>query len=180
MRHERRPRRRPANSASDQPHRPRDRGLRPRANRDCGNRERHKSKPLHPDIGNSKCNFELAYISAIAWTAYPDAPVNTRSCARRREVSAKPPAISTPRPGSPGASAGNLTPQESSMNVVRILTRPCPSSAQPPFLTPAIDSAIFRTSEHYAPESAKLADIGLGQPGPLFICVLPGRQSSCI
>ena len=56
---------------------------------------------------------------------------------------------------------------------------PCPDGARPAFLTPSIDSAIFHTSEHYAPGSAKPAGIGLGQPGPMFVCGGPRRQSSC-
>ncbi len=69
-------------------------------------------------------------------------------------------------------------PQAWLMILSHIAPRPCPNGTRPAFLPPPIDSVMFRTSEHCAPGSAKLADIGPGQPGPMFVCGGPSPQSS--
>ena len=41
--------------------------------------------------------------------------------------------------------------------------------ARQAYLTPSINSAMYRASEHYASGSAEPAVIGLGQPGLMFV-----------
>ena len=48
-------------------------------------------------------------------------------------------------------------PQAWLMILSHIAPRPCPNGTRPAFLPPPIDSVMFRTSEHCAPGSAKLA-----------------------
>ena len=64
------------------------------------------------------------------------------------------------------------------MIVSHIAPLPCPKGTRPAFLPPRTEGAMFRVSERCAQGSAKPADIGLGQPGPMFACGGASRQSS--
>ena len=66
------------------------------------------------------------------------------------------------------------------MILSRIAPLLCPNSTRPTFLPPRIDSVMFSESERCAPGSAKLAGIGLGQPGPMFFLYSASSSSRAV